>query len=151
MPNRPTINFFQRVDMRTHAVDYTIDVYDDYGHTTLVFPCGHGVVSCDCNDDMVLLKAIIKAKHDNGIHGTSCDVLWAVFDYIEEYKIAICIGDKKYEWSEIEDVMRYDFRDVISCPKCGWESFSDDDYDHPCMRDGCDGIMSEIRNEEYEK
>lgn len=42
-------------------------------------------------------------------------------------------------------------REVYSCPKCGWESFCDDDYEQDCPQTGCDGKLTEIRTEEYEK
>ena len=41
-------------------------------------------------------------------------------------------------------------RKVYYCPKCGWESFNEDDYEAPCGQTGCDGTLSEVREEDYE-
>ena len=147
MSNSVRIDLYERKDLRTGAVDYTIDICDDNDSATLVFLSKKDVP----DNDMELLEYIIRAKHAHDIHGTSCDAVVEILDFVYDHKHPIRIGDKRYEWSEIEQVMKYDFRDIISCPKCGWESFSDDDYDHPCLRGGCDGTMSEFRNESYEK
>ena len=105
MPNRPTIDIFQRVNCRTMLIDYTVDVYDNYAHTTLVFECGHKVINSDNDDDMALLKEIVEAKDNRGEHGSSCNVLCDIFDYIVEHEIAIRIGERRYEWSQIKEIM----------------------------------------------
>jgi hypothetical protein len=41
-------------------------------------------------------------------------------------------------------------REVIYCPKCGWESFDPDSYEEDCQRGNCDGKMTGTYEEEYE-
>lgn len=147
MSNSVYVDVFERKDLRTDAVDYTVVIADDNDSTTLIFAEKSDIPE----NDMELLSRLIKAKHEQDEHGTSSDVVADILEWVYENKGAIRIGDKRYEWSEIKDVMKYDYRTVIFCPKCEWESFSDDDYDHNCLRDYCDGTMTEIRTEEYER
>ena len=148
MPNRLTIDVFQRVHMRTLAVDYTVDVYDDNAHTTLVFPCGHKVINSDNKDDMELLTEIIRASVHSDEHGSSADLIWDMLENLRGNEQAINIGGKRYEWSEIKETMRYSFRNLYECPKCGNTSWDDDCGDCPECVDG--GQMQFVTEEHFE-
>ena len=41
-------------------------------------------------------------------------------------------------------------REVFYCPRCGWESFAEEDYEQPCPQENCNGRLNQIREEEYE-
>ena len=145
MSNRININVFERNNLRTGDIDYCIAIYDDYDETTLL------VEREDIpDDDFELLKNIIKFKHQEDVFGgDSCRVIEEMLDYIEENECTVNIGNHYYFYEEIKDIMKYDFREVYFCPKCNFESINDVDYKKSCLRCGCDGNISEIREEWY--
>ncbi len=140
MPNRPTIDIFERKDLRTDAVDYVVNVYDNYNSTNLIFAEKSNVP----DDDMELLTEIIRSLNHSVDHGSSTMIVQAILDYVKEYEIAIRIGDTRYEWDEIKETMRYAFRNLYECPKCGHTSWDDDCGDCP----DCDGGQMQFVNEE---
>lgn len=147
MPNRAIIDVYENKNMRTDHVSYSIEVCDDYGSTMLIFSEKSRILV----DDIGLLKLVIAAKHDMDEHGTSSEVVEGILDYVEEKKMPMIIGGTRYEWEQIKEIFNYDIIEVYSCPKCGWESSSDSDFNIPCLRYGCDGYMSGIRKEWCEK
>ena len=147
MSNQISIDVFERNNLRTGDIDYCIAIYDDYDETTL-FVAREDIP----DDDLELLKNVIKFKHQDDIFGgDSCRVIQDVLDYIEEHECSVNIGNHYYSYDEMKDVLKYDFREVYFCPKCNWESTDDVDYDVPCLRYGCNGHMSQVREEWYEK
>jgi hypothetical protein len=147
VPNRAFVDAFENVNLRTGAVHYSVEVSDDYDSTILIFAEKSDVP----DDDLELLKEVIKAKHNEDEHGKGSAVVKGVLDYVEEHQMPMLIGGTRYEWEQLKEIFDFDIREVFFCPKCGWESFDDSDYDVPCLRYGCDGHMSETREEWYEK
>jgi len=146
MSNRVHIDTMEQIDFKGREVSYAIHIFDDNDETTIFVAKG----DIDC-DDMDVLRNVIKAKHRHDIHGGSCQVIEDILDFIEENTKGVTIANTFYDYKDIAEVMKYDFREVVSCPDCGWESFDSDAYDQPCMRDGCEGTMSKTKMEEYER
>ena len=122
MPNRLTIDVYERHNLRTGVLDYAVDVYDDYAHTTLIFAEKSEI----SDDDMELLTAVIRVVNHHDEHGTSSDMVGGMLDHLREHEQAINIGGQRYEWSEIRETVRYSFRNLYECPKCGYTSWDDD-------------------------
>ena len=139
MPNRPTIDVYERTNMRTGVMSYEVNVSDDYAYASLIF------AEKMPDDDMLLLKEVIKAQDG---HGTSSDEVRNIINYIQEHEIAVRIGETLYEWDEIKETMAYGFRNVYLCPNCGWESWDEDCYNCPNCKEGCE--MQFSHEEEYE-
>ena len=148
MGNRAYIDVFERVNMRTGLVSYMVEVFDDYQYGFLVFSDKNDI----SEDDMELLKKIIEEKHNLSEQGLdNCEAIEGVLDSVFENNLYINIGDTRYEWDDIKDTISQDIREVFFCPDCGWESYSDGDYQASCGNDDCDGEVSEVRKEWYEK
>lgn len=147
MGNRASIEVFERKNLRNNGIDYCISIYDDYDETTL-FVAREDIP----DDDLELLKKLIEFKHQEDVFGGgSCRVIEDVLDYIEKHQNGIYVGNTYFSYEEIKEVLDHDIRTVFYCPKCGWESYNEEDCNVFCLRDGCDGEMSEQREEWYKK
>ena len=145
MPNRPTITVYKKMDRKLKLIDYQVEIYDDNVHTYFLFPDESHIPE----NDMELLEARIKASHDTGTHGTACDDVRDILAYVRENKCAMRIDDTLYQWDDIKETMKYDFRNLYACPVCGWESYDDDCGDCPDCEDG--GQMHFMEQEHYKK
>lgn len=144
MSNNVNIDTFEKIDFKTRDISYCIHIYDDNDETTL-FVAKEDI---DC-DDLEVLKNLIKAKHRPEIHGGSCQIVEDILDFAEDNTKGITIANEFYEYSQIEEVFKYDFRRLYKCPICGWESWDDDCAE--CRQSNCDGEMEFVEEKEYEK
>jgi len=147
MGNRASIEAYKRINKRSGHIDYVIEVFDDYGYASLILAEKSDIP----DDNMELLKRVIELQHEHDEHGTSCDSVTAILDHIFEHSRGMYIGGIKYDWNDIKDTICYDIREVFFCPDCGWESFSDVDYEADCGQSNCDGNITEVKKEWYEK
>lgn len=145
MSNRISIDTMEQVDFKSREASYAIHIYDDYSETTIFVK----KEEIDC-DDMDVLRNVIKAKHRSDLHGGSCQIIEEMLDFVEENAKGITIANEFYDYGDLSEVLKFDYRRLYKCPKCGWESFDDDSY--VCNRgDDCDGVMEFVEEEEYEK
>jgi len=147
MPNRTSIEIFQRRNLMTQKVDYTIDMYDDHDYVALI-------LDGDIVHPQDLLQAIerlIRETHREDIHGGDAEKVRDMLDRLVEDERGVYFGSNTYPYSMIKDTLSQDLREVYFCPKCGWESFDDVNYEADCGQSGCDGKMTETRDEWYDK
>jgi len=143
MGNRANIDTMEQVDFKTREVNYAIHIYDDYKETT-IFVAKEDI---DC-DDMDVLRNLIRAKNQWDIHGSSCDIIVDLLDFVEKNARGMGIANEWYDADALAEVFKYDFRNLYKCPKCSWESYDEDSTD--CPRCG-DGTEMKFIEEEYEK
>ena len=152
MGNRMYIDTFQRINTRTDVSDYMVEISDDHDYTTLIFS-GDKALGSNRNeifpsDNIELLKFLIKEKH-NEEHGSSCEALGDILDRARRDFRGVWIGGHNFDGHLIKEALDHDIREVFFCPKCGWESFSEGDYETSCGKCGCDGTLTESKKEWY--
>jgi len=152
MGNRMYIDTFQRVNTRTNVSDYMVEISDDHDYTTLIF-AGDKSLSSNKNevlpsDNIELLKFLIKEKH-NEEHGSRCEALENILERARLNFQGVWIGGYNFDGQFFKEVLDHDIREVYFCPDCGWESFSDGDYEADCGQSDCDGNITEIKKEWY--
>ena len=145
MGNRASISIFEQTDFRTRETVHCIQVCDEFSDAIL-----YVAREAIDQDDLEILKYVIEAKHQEDAFGSDCQVIEDVLNCVVQNKAGMTIAGNHYHYRELKETLDYDVRFVFSCPKCGWESTDDADWDIPCVRYGCDGHMSEQRNEWYE-
>lgn len=146
MPNSASIVAYKRINVRTEVVSYIVHIYDDFDETVIIV--GRNEIP---DDDMELLTLMIEAKHRVDEHSGSAEVIENILERVYTGKLSMFIGDTAYSNDEIFATISQDTREVFFCPKCGWESFNDADYETSCGRCGCDGNLTEVRDEWYER
>jgi hypothetical protein len=147
MPNRASIEAYQRVNVRTDHVSYFVHIYDDFDETIILFADKKDIP----DDDMELLQVMIRAKHNTDEHAGSAEVIERILDRVYDNSLGMYVGSIKYDWSDIKYTLCQDIREVYYCYKCGWESYSDVDYEADCGQSDCDGEMTEVKDEWYER
>lgn len=105
MPNRTSIEIFQRRNIMTQRVSYTIDMYDDHDYVALILEENGNDVPKD------LIKAIeclIKQTHRSDIHGGDADKVRDMFDRLDEDKRGVSFGNNEYTYNMIEETLSQD-------------------------------------------
>lgn len=146
MSNNANIIAYKRVNVRTQAVSYIVHIHDDIDETVIIV--GRNEIP---TDDMELLKIMIEATHREGYHAGSAEIIKNILDRVFYQSLDMFIGDTEYSNEEIFATISQDIREVFYCHKCGWESFNDVDYETSCGKCGCDGSLTETREEWYER
>lgn len=105
MSNNAGINVFKRKNILTKEVDYSLEICDDYGSTSIEVQEKDVMV-----EPLELLQLIAKQQRYDDFHGRdSCDIIKQIFYYIVENQKGISIGSKPYSWEMIKDTVRFEF------------------------------------------
>lgn len=111
MPNRLFIDTYSRTNTRTHVTGYTIEVTDDFDNAVLVFSEGNFPNHPRCNveiipeDNIELVKMVVR-EIDTGDHGSSGEVIEAIFERAREKFNGIWIGGNKAYGVLIENALK---------------------------------------------
>jgi hypothetical protein len=100
MSNSAYIETFKKTSLCSGETHFIIDVQDNHGSVSLVTP--EKDIS---EEDMELLQYVRKQVENRDEHGSDCDIIFDIFEYIDSGEIGININNTYYDWDDIKEFM----------------------------------------------
>ena len=99
MPNRISIEPYQKVYKKADTVSHCIDIYDDYYFVTLC------VAESDIpEDDLSLLKKVIELIRDEDTHGSSCDDVREILQHARDNDLGMFLNFTTYTHEQLKEI-----------------------------------------------